>query len=107
MHEYDNVKDCLKDLLVFNDTRNKDFRVKDEDGTEHEATVKDLQELNTEALYNLADLLGMSDLYLYEGIKKADATKASAKKVAEITKKEIEKVLKKMGAEFGSDTTIY
>lgn len=49
----------------------------------------------------------MSDLYLYEGIKKADATKASAKKVAEITKKEIEKVLKKMGAEFGSDTTIY
>lgn len=107
MHEYDNVKDCLKDLLVFNDTRNKDFRVKDEDGTEHEATVKDLQELNTEALYNLADLLGMSDLYLYEGIKKADATKASAKKVAEITKKEIEKALKKMGAEFGSDTTIY
>lgn len=64
MHEYDNVRDCLKDLLTFNDTRNKDFRVKDEDGTEHEATVKDLQELNTEALYNLADLLGMSDLYL-------------------------------------------
>lgn len=64
MHEYDNVRDCLKDLLAFNDTRNKDFRVKDEDGTEHEATVKDLQELNAEALYNLADLLGMSDLYL-------------------------------------------
>ncbi|EFQ45055.1 hypothetical protein LBKG_00937 [Lactobacillus crispatus CTV-05] len=65
MYEYDNVRDCLKDLLAFNDTRNKDFRVKDEEGKEHEATIKDLQELNAEALYNLADLLGMSDLYLY------------------------------------------
>lgn len=37
---------------------------KDEEGKEHEATIKDLQELNAEALYNLADLLGMSDLYL-------------------------------------------
>lgn len=38
-----------------------------------------------------------------EEIKKANMQSMSASKVAEITKKEIEK----MGAEFGSDTTIY
>lgn len=103
MYEYDNVRDCLKDLLAFNDTRNKDFRVKDEEGKEHEATIKDLQELNAEALYNLADLLGMSDLYLYEGIKKADATKASAKKVAEIVNKEMSKYFKQIDQETDPD----
>ena len=81
MYEYDNVRDCLKDLLAFNDTRNKDFRVKDEEGKEHEATIKDLQELNAEALYNLADLLGMSDLYLCEGIKKPMPQKHQLKKL--------------------------
>lgn len=103
MHEYDNVRDCLKDLLAFNDTRNEDFRVKDEDGTDREATVKDLQELNTEALYNLADLLGMSDLYLSEGAKKADATKASAKKIAEIVQKDLSKYFKQIDQETNPD----
>lgn len=42
-----------------------------------------------------------------EEIKKANMQSMSASKVAEITKKEIEKALKKMGAEFGSDITIY
>lgn len=103
MHEYDNVRDYLKDLLAFNDTRNKDFRVKDENGTDREATVKDLQELNTEALYNLADLLGMSDLYLNEGTKKADATKASAKKIAEIVQKDLSKYFKQIDQETNPD----
>lgn len=60
---HDNVKDCLRELLEFNDSRNKGFFVTDDDGNRHDGTVKDLQELNTSDLYNLVDLLGMDDLY--------------------------------------------
>ena len=93
----------MKDLLAFNDKRNKVFRVKDENVTGREATVKDLTELITEALYNLADLLGMSDLYLNEGTKKADATKASAKKIAEIVQKDLSKYFKQIDQETNPD----
>lgn len=34
-----------------------------EDGVRRTANMDDLKEMNKETLYNLADLLGMSDLY--------------------------------------------
>ena len=62
---HDNVRDCLTELLLFNDKRTTSFQVADEvGGKKHNATLEDLQELNLSDLYNLCDLLGMSDLYL-------------------------------------------
>lgn len=52
---------------MFNDPRNTNFEVTNEDGKYHKATIKDLQELNLSDLYFIADLLGMSDLYLKDG----------------------------------------
>ena len=63
----DNLRDCLKELILFNDPRNTNFEVTNEDGEYHKATIKDLQELNLSDLYFIADLLGMSDLYLKDG----------------------------------------
>lgn len=61
---HDNVKDCLKELLDFNDPESKSFTVKEDIEFRRPGTMKDLKELNTEDLRNLADLLGMTDLYL-------------------------------------------
>ena len=61
---HDNVKDCLKELLAFNDPESKNFTVKENLQFRRQGTMKDLKELNTEDLRNLADLLGMTDLYL-------------------------------------------
>ena len=63
----ENLRDCLKELILFNDPRNTNFEVTNEDGKYHKATIKDLQELNLSDLYFIADLLGMSDLYLKDG----------------------------------------
>lgn len=59
----ENLRDCLKELLLINDTKNE-IAVKEGDSQRYKATVKDIQELNNQSLYCLADLLGMSDLYL-------------------------------------------
>lgn len=61
---HDNVKDCLKELLDFNDPESKNFTVNEDGEFRRPGTMKDLKELNTENLRNLADLLGMTDLYL-------------------------------------------
>ena len=61
---HDNVKDCLKELLDFNDPESKNFTVMEDIEFRRPGTMKDLKELNTEDLHNLADLLGMTDLYL-------------------------------------------
>lgn len=63
----ENLRDCLKELILFNDPRNTNFEVANEGGKYHKATIKDLQELNLNDLYFIADLLGMSDLYLKDG----------------------------------------
>ena len=57
MIEHDNIKDVLKDMLEFSNAKN--ITINGES-----ATVEDLQESYKESLVNLADLLGMSELYL-------------------------------------------
>ncbi|MDT2783595.1 hypothetical protein P7G87_02665 [Enterococcus asini] len=57
MIEHDNIIDVLKDLFELSDAKNITI-----DGKV--ATVEDLQESYKEALVNLADLLGVSELYL-------------------------------------------
>ena len=52
------------ELLAFNDPESKNFTVKEDIEFRRPGTMKDLKELNTEDLRNLADLLGMTDLYL-------------------------------------------
>lgn len=61
---HDNVKDCLMELLAFNDPESKNFTVKEDLQFRRPGTMKDLKEINTEDLRNLADLLGMTNLYL-------------------------------------------
>ncbi|WP_265460303.1 hypothetical protein [Enterococcus sp. HY326] len=57
MNEYDNVRDALSELIELAEAS--------EITTGGRSTsVEDLQELFQEGLYNIADLLGMSDLYL-------------------------------------------
>lgn len=57
MTEHDNIIDVLKDLFELSDAKNITI-----DGKI--ATVEDLQEFYKESLVNLADLLGVSELYL-------------------------------------------
>lgn len=70
--EFENVKEALKLLLLMNDTKlnpeeNFEVEVADEEKIlKRKGTVTDLQEFNYEALVNLADILGMSELYLGE-----------------------------------------
>lgn len=59
MTEHDNIIDVLKDLFELSDA--KDIKVNGKI-----ATVEDLQEFYKESLVNLADLLGVSELYLGE-----------------------------------------
>lgn len=60
--EFENVKAALKDAIDI--ASGTDLKVKTDDGEFRVATVKDVQELMNERLYSIADLLGMSDLYL-------------------------------------------
>lgn len=65
MKEYENVREALSDLLELNDSqRNHDLKVRLGDGEWHKCTAHDIQEFNYEILASMADLLGMSDLYL-------------------------------------------
>lgn len=60
--EFENVKAALKDTIDI--ASGTDLKVKTDDGELRVATVKDVQELMNERLYNIADLLGMEDIYL-------------------------------------------
>lgn len=58
MIEYDNVKESLAALIEIADATS----LRREDGTP--ATAADVQDLIRERAYELADLLGVSELYL-------------------------------------------
>lgn len=62
MKEYDNVKDTLKELIELAEA--KVIYSNKADGTKEIATQRDVLELIQERVYMLADLLGMSELYL-------------------------------------------
>lgn len=57
MNENDNVRDALSELIELAEATGMTTNG-------HSTTVKELQELFVEGLCNLADLLGMSDVYL-------------------------------------------
>ncbi|AHA04362.1 hypothetical protein [Pediococcus pentosaceus] len=62
MTEFENVRDALKDAIEIADAKSwGDIK---EGGTVRPVTIQDVQDLMQERLYNIADLLGMSDLYL-------------------------------------------
>lgn len=57
--EFDNVREALEALIDYNDSDQSDMGYNGE-----LPTFGDLQDSNREVIYNIADLLGMSDLYL-------------------------------------------
>lgn len=61
MIEYDNVKDALKDAIFY--TENTDLKMIS-DGKIRDATTEDYQKAIRNRLYNIADLLGMSEIHL-------------------------------------------
>lgn len=63
--DFDNVREVLEVLFDYNNQKNGVPRIKD-DGARKMRDVKteELQEVNYELLANVADLLGMSDLYV-------------------------------------------
>lgn len=60
--EFDNVKAVLKDEIEI--TEGKEMKTRIGNGEYRNTTAGDVQELIRERLYNIADLLGMSDIYL-------------------------------------------
>ena len=61
MIEFGNVREALADAIKTVEA--KEIKIIDGD-EEVDATVEDVQELLRERLYNIADILGMSDLYV-------------------------------------------
>lgn len=61
------VKESLKILLDCNDPASGELKEKNEDGNFVECSKKQYMEFNYERLANIADLLGMSELYLDPG----------------------------------------
>lgn len=59
MYELDNLREALKTLIVYNTSEWTTIR--DGNGKEREARIKDLQGFNLEVLYAMCDLLGMDD----------------------------------------------
>ncbi|WP_268914089.1 hypothetical protein [Lentilactobacillus sp. SPB1-3] len=62
MTDYDNVRNALKDAIEIAEA--KEIKTKIGEDEFRNATKQDIQELIAEPLYSIADLLGMSDLYL-------------------------------------------
>lgn len=68
MKNYENIKEALEDLLLYND-RNTEFlevakKLDNGEENKREFTIQDLQMMNFEVLVSVCDLLGMSNLYL-------------------------------------------
>lgn len=63
MEKQDSVKDVLQELIRLNKPGGS-LQVQNADGSFANGTVNDLRELNYERLASIADLLGMSELYL-------------------------------------------
>ncbi|MCL3858672.1 hypothetical protein [Pediococcus pentosaceus] len=62
MTEFESVRDALKEAIEIADA--KGIKTKVGKNEYHPATTEEVQEMLSERLYNIADLLGMSDLYL-------------------------------------------
>ena len=62
MHEYSNVKEALEELININEGL-----VHGQDGKP--ATARTIQELNSEIVYQICDLLGCDDLYMEQNKK--------------------------------------
>lgn len=60
MTEFDNVREALAQLILINESEVHNIT---EDGVKRKANIDDLRDINKQVLFNLADLLGMSDLY--------------------------------------------
>ena len=60
MTEFDNVREALEQLILINESEVHNIT---EDGVKRKANIDDLRVINKQVLFNLADLLGMSDLY--------------------------------------------
>ncbi|AYC70871.1 hypothetical protein [Lactiplantibacillus plantarum] len=65
--EFENVREALKFLLEYNDTTlNPDLKSRVHGGNWESCTVNEVQATNYGALAQVADMFGMSDLYLNE-----------------------------------------
>ncbi|WP_318766606.1 hypothetical protein [Lactiplantibacillus carotarum] len=63
--EFENVREALRNLLDYNDSKvNSNLETRIDKGPWRKCTAKDVQEFNYEIAVNIADQLGMSDLYL-------------------------------------------
>ena len=60
MTEFDNVREALAQLILINESEVHNIT---EAGVKRKANIEDLRVINKQVLFNLADLLGMSDLY--------------------------------------------
>ena len=60
--EYENVKEALKDAIEI--AESKEVITWDIDTNSRPATTEEVREMIRERLYNIADLLGLSELYL-------------------------------------------
>lgn len=60
--EYENVKEALKDAIEI--AESEEVITWDIDTNSRLATTEEVQEMIRERLYNIADLLGLSELYL-------------------------------------------
>lgn len=67
MNCYKNVRESLEALNELNNSKTEFGMVKEFDGNggvTRPATIKDLQDLNSEIIASICDQLGMSDIYL-------------------------------------------
>lgn len=63
--DFDNVREVLEVLFDYNNQKNGVPRIKDNGARKmRDVKTEELQEANYGLLANVADLLGMSDLYL-------------------------------------------
>lgn len=62
MHEFSNVKEALRELINIDEGL-----VHEQDGKL--ATARTIQELNSEIVYQICDLLGCDDLYMEQNKK--------------------------------------
>lgn len=80
MIEHENVKDALKEAIEIAEAE-PNGTVKINEKSARLVTFENHIELIRERLYNIADLLGMSELYLGEKEKTAPLTEGTALKI--------------------------
>ena len=78
MTEFDNVREALAQLILINGSEVHNVT---EDGVKRKANIDDLRDINKQVLFNLADLLGMSDLYCKSWTQKKPVGKLAHSKL--------------------------